>query len=147
MATSLQFLRAAVLLSALLLSGAAGAQVFKWVDKDGKTHYGEKPPDGVKATEVGVPAPGPATVPDDWRRREQESRQRRIDREQQEGAERATRSGDEQRCAQARRRLELLKAQVRMFSRNAKGEKVYLEDADREREIAAEEGRAAKACR
>jgi hypothetical protein len=38
------------------------AQVYKWVDERGVTHYGERPPQGRKATEVphklGTPAPG-----------------------------------------------------------------------------------------
>jgi len=46
----------------------AFGQVFKWVDERGVTHYGERPPQGGKATEVpdklsspgGVPPPKPA---------------------------------------------------------------------------------------
>ena len=42
----------------------AFAQVFKWVDERGVTHYGERPPQGAKATEVqdklASPPPPPA---------------------------------------------------------------------------------------
>jgi hypothetical protein len=34
------------------LAAPAYAQVFKWVDERGVTHYGERPPQGGKATEV-----------------------------------------------------------------------------------------------
>src|SRR5262249_12603470 len=34
------------------LAAPAFAQVFKWVDERGVTHYGERPPRGAKATEV-----------------------------------------------------------------------------------------------
>jgi len=49
----------------LILVAAAApafAQVYKWVDERGVTHYGERPPQGSKAKEVpnklGSPAPG-----------------------------------------------------------------------------------------
>jgi hypothetical protein len=51
----------------LILAAAAApasAQVFKWVDERGVTHYGERPPQGAKATEVpdklASPPPGRA---------------------------------------------------------------------------------------
>lgn len=37
-----------------LAGGAAHAQIVKWVDEKGVTHYGEKAPDGAKATKVKV---------------------------------------------------------------------------------------------
>ena len=73
----------------------AYAQVFKWVDERGVTHYGERPPQGGKATEVpdklgtpgGVPpksdAPAEAPAPqpeksEEARRREQCDQQREL---------------------------------------------------------------------
>ena len=60
--------RALVHFSILAAAAApAFAQVFKWVDERGITHYGERPPQGVKATEVQnklaspAPARGPAS--------------------------------------------------------------------------------------
>jgi len=43
----------------------ASAQVFKWVDERGITHYGERPPQGAKATEVQdkLASPPPGRVP------------------------------------------------------------------------------------
>jgi len=45
----------------------AFAQVFKWVDERGVTHYGERPPQGAKASEVqdklASPPPGRALAP------------------------------------------------------------------------------------
>ena len=57
--------RALVHFSILVVATApAFAQVFKWVDERGVTHYGERPPHGAKATEVqdklASPAPGRA---------------------------------------------------------------------------------------
>jgi len=61
------------LLHFLILAGfaaSAPAQVYKWVDERGVTHYGERPPQGTKASEVpdrlgspGVARPIQATPP------------------------------------------------------------------------------------
>jgi len=46
-----------VLMFAALIawSGIAGAVVYKWVDAQGKVHYGDRPPDGVHAEVVDMP--------------------------------------------------------------------------------------------
>lgn len=47
-----------VLLAGWCFAGVALAQHYKWVDKDGRTQYGDTPPPGVKATPLrGAPAP------------------------------------------------------------------------------------------
>jgi len=77
------------------LAAPAYAQVFKWVDERGVTHYGERPPQGGKATEVpdklgtpggvppkaNAPAEAPALQPEkseEARRREQCDQQREL---------------------------------------------------------------------
>ena len=47
--------KAWIILVALAFAGAAQAQ-YRWVDKDGKTRYGDTPTPGVKATALGAPA-------------------------------------------------------------------------------------------
>jgi hypothetical protein len=47
-------------------SGLASAVVYKWVDADGKVHYGDRPPDGVHAQVVemlGTHEPRAAAAP------------------------------------------------------------------------------------
>lgn len=133
----------ALALAALALP--ALPQVFKWVDEKGRTHYGEKPPEGAKATEMGAaPAsPGGSTAPaaqPDWKQKELESKRQRIERERKETTEgaRAERREAERksRCTDARRRLTMLDEQIRLYDRNDKGEKVYLDDKDRPAAIA-----------
>ena len=49
----------------LVVAGAAGAQVYKWTDKDGKVHYGDHPPADSKTEQVKVSVQsfgGPAEV-------------------------------------------------------------------------------------
>jgi glutaredoxin len=51
-----------------LLALPAHAQVFKWTDAQGRTHYGDKPPEDTKTQEVRVPSKsydGPPQI-QDW---------------------------------------------------------------------------------
>ena len=52
----------------IIWSTLASAIVYKWSDADGKVHYGDRPPDGVKAEVIEmlgtrVAAPAPAAPP------------------------------------------------------------------------------------
>lgn len=91
-----------MLLHFLVLAAAAApalGQVYKWVDERGVTHYGERPPQGGKASEVPdklgspggaspranapaesrpAPAPAQAERTEDARRREQCDQQREL---------------------------------------------------------------------
>ncbi len=40
----------------------ANAQIYKWVDEKGVTHYGQKPPENTKSTEVKISTPDEATL-------------------------------------------------------------------------------------
>jgi hypothetical protein len=60
--------KAACVLFAVMLSASAGAQVYKWVDSKGVTHYDDKPPENLKSKEVKLkdatqPAAKAAPVP------------------------------------------------------------------------------------
>jgi uncharacterized protein DUF4124 len=91
-----------VLVHFLILAAAAApalGQVYKWVDERGVTHYGERPPQGGKASEVPdklgspggtsprvappadsrpAPAPAPVEKTEEARRREQCDQQREL---------------------------------------------------------------------
>ena len=59
----------ALLASMLVLATAASADVYKWTDERGKTHYGDRPPEEAKAQRVEIHIPsydGPVQV-QDWR--------------------------------------------------------------------------------
>jgi predicted secreted Zn-dependent protease len=55
-------MHARLLLAAALLPLAAAAQVFKWIDSQGRTQYGDKPPEEVKAQPVKVEPGSTGTV-------------------------------------------------------------------------------------
>lgn len=134
-----------VLLCALLCCvpiGVATAQVFKWVDEKGVTHYGERPPHGQQAQPVetkpsptpspgSTPSPGKAHGGENWQERNLEFQKRRIQREQQAEREQREAKNRQRRCNVARDDLRRLESSRRLYDLNDKGERVYLDDAGR----------------
>jgi len=137
--------RRIAMLLAMVISALPAAAMYKWVDEKGTTHYSESPPpDGRKATKVEpkvTPPSGPAAAPADWKKREEESRKRRIEKDQSDEASKAKAHNEAaeraNRCNRAKRDLEVLNLQVPVYSKNERGEKVYVEDKDRDAEKAA----------
>ena len=140
------------------MAASALAQVYKWVDERGVTHYGERPPTGLKATEVpnrlASPAPGaPATPAPETRSsspapapaREPELRQGPIAPEkpedQQKKAEAARR---QEQCNQQRELLTRLRQSPPSFTLGAKGERTQVDNSDA---IARQERLVAEQCR
>lgn len=143
--------RFAISLFLLVFAAGAQAQQFRWVDKDGKVQYGDAPPPGVKATPM-KPAAGPAVQPasadskdgkkagpmtakeqDEAFRKRQEEQRKAADKAATEQAEAAKKR---QNCDSARARLRDLEGGMRIASTNEKGERVYMDDEGRKKEIA-----------
>lgn len=130
--------------AAIAVQAQAQAQVFKWVDEKGRTHYGEKPPEGVKSSEVARPTPpsdpSKAGSGEDWRRKALEARRDKAERErgEQEGAAREAqeRAQRERRCRNARVALDRLENVQGLYRYDERGGRVYITDAEREPEKA-----------
>jgi len=80
--------------AALLLSFSVHAQIYKWVDENGQTHYSQQPPESGQAETVDVPPP-PPIAPEQAREEVQEL----ID--QQQAAEQAEQEAQQQAQKQA----------------------------------------------
>ena len=121
-----------VLLCALL--GPALAQQYKWVDKDGRTHYSDREPEGNrgKAAVIPTPSSGGASEPVDWTAKDTEFRRRQIEQKQ-----RAAPSPEkENACAAARQRA--------AFWTSAEGHAAYWVNRDGEHVYYTDEERAAR---
>ena len=144
--------KAIVLLIGLLLSTAAAAQQYKWVDQNGKTQYGDTPPPGVKAqrlkapTGPAAPAPSAAAKGDKGAKTEKplsaEAAYRKRQEEQQKEAEKQAQADQEaankrDNCARAQEGLRSLES-GRVTRMDSKGERYYLDDE----QIAKEQARA-----
>lgn len=132
---------------------ASAAAVHKWVDENGKVHYSDQPPPGKtnsQKTDIPVrpalPAPPSKSLAD----KEMEFRKRRMEAEEtrikQEKAEMEARSR-QQNCDLALGRLNALQAGGRIVRFNAQGEREFLGDDERPREIAAARTDAERWCK
>jgi hypothetical protein len=124
----------------LLVSAGVSSQVYTWRDASGKVHYSDTPPTGTDAKQLR----GGATVSNDGgaqrrsiNEQEQEFRKRRAaSEEKRTKSEKEIAEADIKRkdCEQARSQLKALESGERMTKFNDKGERVFLEDAERTQE-------------
>ena len=144
-----------------LVSGVAYAQQYKWVDKNGKTQYGDAPPAGVKAIPLKgpatPPAPPPAAKKDDKggdaskdaksakkgpltpAEQEAEFRKRQIEaaKASDESAKKQQEvSSKKESCETARDTLRTLESGSRISRTNASGERFFIDDNQRAAETA-----------
>lgn len=134
----------ALAIIALFAANAAHAQIYQWKDESGKTFLSDKPPPGQVrvqrkiASESAAPASSGATQKSladrdlEYRKRQKESREsaKKSDTEQ-------TAADDKrENCENARRRLQALESGERISMRDDKGERYFIEDAQRDQEIA-----------
>ncbi len=133
---------AATIAAGLLIATPSAAQIYKWVDEKGVTHYTAEPPPEKKAQKMQAPPPGAGTgapassSAPSAKSQDLEFRQRQIAREQKEREEAKARERKQADCPDARRHLARLQEQISLYQRNDKGERVYLEDKDRPAEMA-----------
>ena len=125
-----------VLAIALALAPAAGAQLYKYTDKNGKTVYSDQPPADVDSKQVNVPAgraSAPAAAPKSAVERDKDLDKGR--KEAREKADKQAKAGEkdreaEQRCTAARERVAFLAEGGRIYKTDVKGERVFMDDAE-----------------
>jgi hypothetical protein len=145
--------RRAIALVALLAASAAHAQVYRWVDEQGKVHYGERPPAGAKASPVQdkLAAPPGASAPKaapDASQQERDFQRRQMERQQKEASDQKAAARAKADCERERSRLAQLRTARRVITGvDDKGDRSYMSDAQRADAIASQEGAVARACR
>jgi uncharacterized protein DUF4124 len=136
-----RFLLAAAI---LLMTGPALAQQYRWVE-NGRVRYGDVPPPGVNATRLKGPTPpsspppaaaakGPMTAAEkeaDFRKRQQESAK---EREKQDLAAQEA-AGKRDNCERAQEYVRTIESGQRISRTDAKGERYFLDDAQRAQEL------------
>ena len=140
-------LRSLLLSAALMASAAAYGQAYKWVDADGKVRYGDTPPPGARATPLKAPSrpAAPAEKKDSKdskagaKEKEltpeaafQKRQQERQEAEQKAEKDRADAAQKQQNCASAQTYLRTLQTGQRIVSTDAAGERIYMEDDQRQ---------------
>lgn len=124
-----------------IAAAGAHAQAYRWTDANGHTQFGDVPPPGVHATPIALPAsPAPGAgekAPLTPAQEEQQFRKRQLDRQKaddkaaQDREQAATKA---QNCSSARESLRLLQSGQRVARLDAKGERYYIDDAQRAQE-------------
>ena len=123
----------------LALALPAQAQMYKCVDEHGKTNYRDQPAPGCKAVDIRPSPPLSGSVqapPESFAVQDAELKRRQLEREAAEAKEREAREAHESRCARLRREQAMLASGVRVSSLDARGERVYMDDATREGRLA-----------
>lgn len=135
----------------LLAAGAAGAQVYKWVDAEGRAHFSSTPPPGAKASRLAsqpsTPAPATPVRTKTWQEKLELSNQRRYQEQEKEAALAKSQKEDDQRCQEARRTLDMLKRERPIYRINGQGEREYMEDTQRQATLDSANQRIATYCR
>lgn len=128
-------MRNLLLLLCLLATPLTLAGTYRWVDENGQTHFGDRPPADAMSDEVDLDTPSadPDAAARDRHQRMQEflkqSEQERTRRNERE----AMSAEREARCDALRGRLTYLKSASRIYRVNNDGERVYVDDEENER--------------
>ncbi len=123
--------------------GVAGAgDVYRWLDEQGRVHFGDRPPEGQTVTKLRLhPGPESQGAPEADRSQARERLLRYYDERRAEQREAAARARQEQearevRCAEARRRLGQYEAAGRIFVTGEDGQRHFLSGEERDQLIA-----------
>lgn len=143
--------RTAALFLVLLAGTAGAAEIYTWKDRDGRVNYADNPPSGSASARtlsgrdtepVAAPATQPAagesaqkSVADqdlEFRKRQAEAAEQKA-----KAAKEAAAAEEKQKnCERARNQLKALESGQRVAQFNAKGEREFLDDAQRAQAIA-----------
>jgi hypothetical protein len=137
----------ALALAGFFVATASAEDIYKWVDAQGRLHFSSQPPKGVKAQKMVPRATKPAAAPAaTWRQRLEQSNLRRLQTQQQERQDAKKQQQRTQRCLAARRALEILNRDQRLYRVNDQGEREYLNDEQRQSAKAATNQEVATYC-
>jgi hypothetical protein len=131
--------RIIILAAALAVTPAAIAQLYKYVDKDGKTVYSDTPPANIDSKQISVPG-GKAAVPSAATAAPKSAveRDKELDKSRDEAREKQKKAADverksaeaEARCSQAKSAYATYAEGGRIHKYNDKGEREYLGDVE-----------------
>ncbi|HXZ49872.1 MAG TPA: DUF4124 domain-containing protein [Usitatibacter sp.] len=124
--------RIIVLALACAVAPLAGAQLYKYVDKDGRTVYSDQPPPAGESKQLhvntGTGTAGPSYVARD--KALDKTRQAEKDKEKKKEIGEENAKLAQQRCAQATESYHTYQEGGRLFRTNEKGEREFLSDEE-----------------
>jgi Domain of unknown function (DUF4124) len=151
-------------LAILLATATVTAQVYKWIDKDGRVQYTDTPPPAsatkteakklaVPPTTAGGGAGKSATAAAPAKSLQERSKE--FDKRRTDAAEQAKKDEEtdkvakqsQERCKEANRYLSSLESGAPLQRSNEKGERGIMSDAERASEVARAKAAAAESCK
>ncbi len=143
--------RVMMLAIALAIAPAAVAQLYKHVDKDGRTVYTDQPPASGNAKTINIPR----SVTDAPASKSYVAQDKENEKKKKEASDKAAKAGDpakkaqeeQARCAQARSAYQMYADGGRIYKNNEKGERAFLTDAEIESERARSRREMDEACK
>lgn len=150
-------MKAYILLLLVLSSASVYAGPSKWVDEQGKVHYSDNPPKhNAKVQELkfrdSISTQPPAEdgfeprSTEDMEAELKRGKEARAAKEKKEEQVRAQAEAKQINCANARANLGALQQGGRVFKIDANGERVYMDDAQRQQQIEAAQARVSEMC-
>jgi hypothetical protein len=141
--------RLAVIALACAVAPLASAELYKYVDKDGKTVYSDQPPVNADSKQIHV-APASTSGPKSYVERDKE-----LDKQRKETAEKEKKSEQsaaqakaaEERCTQAQANYKSFEEGGRLLKYNDKGEREYMTDDEIEAGRAKSKQQMEEACK
>lgn len=128
----------------LVAAGVANAEIYRWVDENGKMQFGDRAPKQRDAEKMAIEAKAPArrqSAPDTRQRLETQQRlleQMEKERDQRQRKAAKTKRENQKRekyCAQARHDVGYYESSSLLYREKANGEREYLNDAERAEQI------------
>jgi hypothetical protein len=146
------------LLTVLLLTSSLSvhAGVYKWVDENGKVHYGDSPKASQPSVELEIDDTAvtvPALVGDDLSREEKRERlleameEDRIEKQEKLAKQKAIKEQNRQRCNRYRDRMRHYERASALYKLDDNGNRVYVSKADRARATKDLRAQISKYCR
>ena len=143
---------ALALIVAAACASPAQAQVYRWVDKDGKVHYSDQKPKDAVAKEMAIQSqPSDAEAAEkamaELKAQNQGLDQLEADRKQAAADQQRVKQQQDAQCKAARSEAQLLTQVNRYFTVDDKGERRYDSDAQLAQRRAAANAKVAELCR
>jgi hypothetical protein len=128
-----------VLLLGVVLPCPMTADVYKWVDDQGRVHYGDRPPDATLAPSpvtLPEPEPIPSQPAQDARRKSQQLleiyREERLAKQAAAEEHRQAKQAKQEKCRLARLRYARFESAGGIYQKHQDGERSYLDHARRD---------------
>jgi len=128
-----------ILLLTLVAPVAANAGVYKWVDENGKVHYGDQPKASQPTVEMNIDdtTPAPSFYEDNLSREEKRERllqameEDRLEKQEKRDRQKAENEKNRQKCNRYRDRMRHYERANALYKLDKNGNRVYMSDGER----------------